>query len=797
MTQVLRDLRDHILDHEDRLVDQVIDEARRNGYLLYTPNLTRAWRESIAGLSEDLAIALTEGDERSAIAADIDHRTDPSCRFALETARRHRARGVTLGLFLGLFKHFRACYLNLTRECSSRPAHQALCQRRINGLFDRMEIAICTDWTSPDKEAALDELTAKNRLLTKEKDKYLTLFESIQDPVLVLDRAGQLENLNAAAWRLLGIEPDSGEAYYRRPGELPALEHLTALLADQPLADGTSITLATGQGRRSFDVHRREILDIGGKYSGSVVVLNDVTIHLRALAETEQANRVKSAFLATVSHEIRTPLNGILGAVRLLRRDPLNPAQQTYAEAISRSGERLRSLIDNVLDYSRIEAGRLPLDTEPFSLAEVVSNLTCIMTPHAEELGLGLALDTPELPSYAVRGDACKLQQVLLNLIGNALKFSEQGQVVTLRLRLGPGDLVRFEVEDHGRGIDPSERERLFEPFTQLRRERLDRDRGSGLGLAICRQLAEIMGASIGVRSVQPRGSLFWIELSLPQASEPIAPVCRSGATTVTTRPLSILLIEDDEVNQLVARGLLECAGHRVTLAASGKAAMRALEQDRGQGFDLVLLDIRLPDLDGFDLSHRIRELTEWRLPIVAVTAHAARHELDRHDSIDAFLIKPLDPEALERVLARLSREDRRAPFLDKAVLSDHLERLGLARTERILEAFEQVCDKTLTELGKRSLNATATITEVSHRLRGSANGLGLRNLAQQAAKLEVSAERVPSDELEDLIEELTQSVERSRRVLASAWQTLLAQTAAVPNAPEPTPQRDSQHHAR
>ncbi len=795
MTRPLHDLRDQILLHEDRLVAQVIHAARHNGYFRYTPSLIRAWRESIVGLSADLAAALTACDAPLPMAADADYSDDPYCRFALMTARRHRACGVTLCLYLGLVKHFRRCYLDLARDCTPQPDDQDLCQRMVERFFDRLEIAICADWASPDQDAAIAELTAKNRLLTNEKDKYLTLFESIQDPVFVLDQTGAVENLNTAAWRLLGMEPDSGEAYYYRPrGELPARALIQSLLADQPLTDGATIALDTQQGRRSFDVHRREILDIGDKYSGSVLLLSDVTAHLRALAETEQANRVKSAFLATTSHEIRTPINGILGAVRLLRRDHLSADQQIYAKAITRSGERLQALIDNVLDYSKIEAGKLSLDVGPFSLREILDNVTSIMAPRAEELGLALVLDTPELPVGAVRGDACKLQQVLLNLVGNALKFSDRGEV-TLRLRLGPSERVRFEVEDRGRGIDTAELEHLFEPFTQLRRAPLNRDRGSGLGLSICRHLAEIMGARIGVRSARPRGSLFWIELPLPQVSEAIAPACKVGQPTAAGRSLSILLVEDDEVNQLVARGLLECAGHRVTLAANGTAAIAAVERQRGRGLDLVVLDIRLPDMDGFEVAERIRELTDWRLPIVAVTAHVARQEFNRRDSIDALIIKPFDPDELEQTLARLTAEGARVPFLDRTVLCGHLEHLGVERTARILAAFERVCDTTLAELADRPKGAIAPVTAASHRLRGSANGLGLRNLARQAAKLEVSAARVASAELEGLLEDLRTSAARSRRVLTSAWRTLV-QTDASVSGSEPMPRTDIPRHA-
>ena len=795
MTQSFRLLSAHIREHEDWLVDRVIGAARDNGYFRYTPALTRAWRESILGLSADLCAALTTRADPPPLVADADYASDPHCRFALETGRRHRARGVTLGLFLGLMKHFRCSYLDLVQACDLPGPERGRAQRFVEHFFDRVEIAVCADWARPDKDAAIAELTAKNRLLANEKDKYLTLFESIQDPAFVLDSAGEVENLNAAAWRLLGIETDSGEAYYSPAGELPERERIASLLGGQPLEDGTTITLETPQGRRSFDVHRRAILDTGDKYPGSLLVLSDVTAHLRALAETEQASRVKSSFLATVSHEIRTPLNGILGAVRLLARDRLTHEQQSYAKAIARSGERLQTLIDNVLDYSRIEAGKLALDAGPFDLREILENVMAIMSPRAEELGLDLVLDAPELPDGAVRGDACKLQQILLNLVGNALKFSARGEV-RLRLCRCEGGDMRFEVEDRGPGIAADERERLFLPFTQLHRASPDRDRGSGLGLAICQHLTRIMGGRIGVRPAQPRGSIFWLEVALPAAGEAAAPTCPAVETPKPSRPLSILLVEDDEVNQLVACGLLECAGHRVTVAASGTQAVAALTGQGRPSFDLVVLDIRLPDMDGFEVAERIRELTDWRLPIVAVTAHVTRQELKRRDTIDALIIKPFDPQELERTLVGLTGDGARAPFLDRAVICEHLEQLGAARTERIVAAFERVCAATLLELDDAAGLKPTMLTAAAHRLRGAANGLGLRHLARQAAKLEMGAAQPTRTDLHNLLDDLRASALRSRRVLAGAWRKMVPPDEDAASDCEPLPQRDSRRPA-
>jgi len=783
MTDALQLLTAHIRENEDSLVDQVIHAASDTGYFQYTPALTRAWRESVLGLNTDLCAALSAWADLPPIIAEADYQTEPYCQFALETGRRHRARGVTLGLFLGLIKHFRACYLDLVRECPLPEHEHTRAQRFVERFFDRAELAVCADWDRPDKDEVIADLTAKNRLLANEKDKYLTLFESIRDPAFVLDVAGKVENLNAAAWRLLGIETDSGEAYYCPQGELPERKRIDAFFGGQGLEDDTTITVETAQGRRSFEVHRRAVLETGSKYSGSLLVLSDVTVHLRALAETEQANRAKSAFLATVSHEIRTPLNGILGAVRLLGRDQLTQEQQSYVTAIARSGERLQTLIDNVLDYSRIEAGKLALDAGPFNLREILDNVMAIMSPRAKELGLGLILDAPDVSTAIVRGDSCKLQQVLLNLVGNALKFGDQGDV-RLGLRRLEGTVARFEVEDCGPGIAAEERERLFLPFTQLHRASPARDRargsGSGLGLAICQHLTRIMGGRIGVDPARSRGSIFWLEIALPPAGEPAAPACPVVDVPQPSRPLSLLLVEDDEVNQLVACGLLECAGHSVTIAENGADAIDALKTQSQPGFDVVVLDIRLPDMDGFEVAARIRELTDWRMPIVAVTAHVARSEIKRRDTIDALLIKPFDPQELQRTLANLTNPGARVRFLDRSVICEHLEQLGVARTERIVSAFERVCSVSLAELDDGPEPQPATIAAVAHRLRGAANGLGLRHLARQAAKVELAATQFASADLLGLLGDLKGSALRSQRVLESAWRAMVLPRASA-----------------
>ena len=337
-----------------------------------------------------------------------------------------------------------------------------------------------------------------------------------------------------------------------------------------------------------------------------------MTTHKRALRVAEEANRAKSAFLATMTHELRTPLNGVLGAMRLIRDEGLSDAQDEFADTIERSGERLLGVINNVLDYSRIEAGRIEIESAPFELSEMLGGVLAIVRPRAIESGVRLTLDRLP-PGGAHRlGDAGKIQQVLLNLVGNAMKFAPRGNVtVGVREVGGRPARLQFEVADDGIGFDEATLPNLFEPFTQIHPHTTDRGQGAGLGLAISRALITGMGGEIGAERRRQGGSRFWFELDLPPAE---APPRRGEAPLhpeTDERPArTILMVEDDEVNRVVGRALLERRGHRVLVATTGAAAV---QMARDHAIDVVLMDIRLPDIDGFEAAKRIRNAVRRR----------------------------------------------------------------------------------------------------------------------------------------------------------------------------------------
>jgi len=401
---------------------------------------------------------------------------------------------------------------------------------------------------------------------------------------------------------------------------------------------------------------------------GTIWIVDDITERQqveRALAlardAAEAASRAKSAFLANTSHEIRTPLNGLLGLARLARQRGVDEAlRQSYLDQIADSAEILSTIISDILDLSKIEAGKLEIESAEFDLHALLRDLARAYSSlaHARGLQLELQLDA-STPSHA-RGDAMRLRQVLTNFLTNALKFTERGRV-TLRTRpAGPGRL-RFEVEDTGPGIDAATQARLFQPFSQADDSITRRFGGTGLGLSICRELARLMGGEVGLRSQVGHGACFHAELPLPAAVPP------AEVPDAATQPDShldgacVLLVEDNPVNMMVASAMLEQWGVRVVQARNGREALDAVARTAAAGplFDAVLMDVQMPDMSGYDATRELRrQHSAAQLPVIALTAAALVSEREQAlaQGMNDFLTKPIDGERLRSVLARWIR---------------------------------------------------------------------------------------------------------------------------------------------
>ncbi|HRZ61730.1 MAG TPA: ATP-binding protein [Rubrivivax sp.] len=538
--------------------------------------------------------------------------------------------------------------------------------------------------------------------------------------------------------------------------------------------------------------------------------LVELTDHLRdARRQAEAASEAKSVFLANMSHEIRTPFHGLLGMLSLLRETGLNARQIGYLRTATESADHLLTVLNDVLDMSLLESGRLTLVEEPVDLREVLREVEALMRPQAQLKSLALHVGAdPGVPERA-RADRTRLKQILFNLLSNAVKFSDRGKVVLELHRTrgtdGAGEL-EFVVTDTGIGMDAATLDRLFQRFVQGDESRARRHGGTGLGLEISRSLARLMGGDITVHSAVGEGSRFVLRLPLDalSAATPAEPAAAPGEPACAAVPaepaLRVLVAEDHPVNRQYMAALLEGMRHEAVFAANGVEAVQALQ---GQRFDLVLMDLHMPLLDGVGATLAIRALPDSvaaTVPIIALTADAFAQTRERclMAGMNDFLAKPVSPDKLAATLRRLfgpgaggagsaagadgaqapaappgaaaAAAPEPAPLIDAAAIEAVLRAMPRARLQQMLQAFFDDGPAIVQQLRDALREGQALDLRVSaHAVRGAALNFGLVRLAQTAQALHEGAPHLPAHEVARMIQRFEDQLGDSRRACEGA----------------------------
>jgi signal transduction histidine kinase/CheY-like chemotaxis protein/HPt (histidine-containing phosphotransfer) domain-containing protein len=627
---------------------------------------------------------------------------------------------------------------------------------------------------------------------------------TIPDGILVLDADLKLITCNETLFEVLELDREAilgtrdpgkaiREARVRRgdfgPGDPAALLSDWEVALRSPQSRQYDQQIASG---RWIEIRGQNLLR-----GGRVTVTRDITSrkehetalrlakeeadHARVIAE--EASRAKSGFLANMSHEIRTPMNGVIGAAHLLLDTPLDGDQRRYLDMIMLSGQHLLSVIEDILDISKLEAGRMVLENIEFSLPDVVGTAVELLRPKAAEkhLGVQTAID-PGLAEQLV-GDPTRIRQVLVNLIGNAIKFTDKGNVTIAARSVADGDgasVLRVEVRDTGIGIPADAQTTLFQTFSQADGTITRRFGGTGLGLAISKQLVELMGGTIGVHSRPGEGSTFWFTLPPCRAARGAPEIARAPRPETTLSGHRVLVAEDVEVNRLIAREVLRRMGCEVEIAEDGA---RAVEMALATDFDLVLMDIQMPRMDGVEATRRIRAAggPRSRVPIVALTAHAIASEREAYlgAGMDDYLSKPFKPATLREIVERWTRKtgppSAAAPGRGGAALelidASRLQDLAqIISPSGLLELFRTWISNTTDSVSQISgLAETQDLTglaEEAHKLAGSAGNFGALRLASLAHQLEDTCRAGSSAGTRDMAKSILRAhVETTRAV--------------------------------
>ena len=507
--------------------------------------------------------------------------------------------------------------------------------------------------------------------------------------------------------------------------------------------------------------------------------------HEAARTEAERANQAKTAFLATMSHEVRTPLSGVLGTLRLLQKTQLDQQQVKYIDLSQAAAEALLGILNGILDYAKVEQGQIQVENLPYQLATVEANMMALMAGSAADKGLKFDVHiAPQLQHKTLVGDQGKVQQILFNLLGNAIKFTSVGHI-ELHISLVDENLsnmrLKFEVKDTGLGIPEGLHLTLFKPFTQYDASTSRRFGGTGLGLSICKTLVEAMEGNIGIsnriENDVKQGALVWFELPFWSDSELLGLVPNIEESKPVVKSMDILLVEDNDIGRIVVEGYLCHEGHKVTLAKSGFEAVALADKT----FDLILMDISMPGMDGVEATlrmHQVHKRLGVTIPIIAMSAHIFPQEVDSYlnSGMDGFVGKPIDPERLNEILLGVSQAQQRLvsmpnevkdKLINEKLLHDDLNVLGQLCMLKMVSLFMESCTNNLAAIGKaRQHEDWVKLSDLAHNFKNAAGSLGLERLYQLVNQLENQAKHAQPTSTDLILEDLPELVRISKKAI-------------------------------
>ncbi|MCH7493451.1 PAS domain S-box protein, partial [bacterium] len=649
--------------------------------------------------------------------------------------------------------------------------------------------------------AVYEDITARKQVedaLQESEEKHRLLMNSIDSPALALNEEMEILYCNQPFADLLGADASDlvGQSLPSRQPGFASSPSCKAYL--EVMAEGTSATVELQEGERHF------LERIHPTPWGILAIRGDITDRkrferemLEARDTALEASRLKSEFLANISHEIRTPLNGVLGMTRLALDTDLNSEQREYLDLVLASADSLLSVLNDILDLSKIEAGRLDLESMPFGLKAELGRLERIFRMRAEDRGLTLQWEiAAEVPENVV-GDRIRLGQILYNLLGNALKFTEEGTVglsVAVEETDGEQVLLRWRITDTGIGIPKDKQDLVFDTFSQADGSIARKYGGTGLGLSIASQLAGMMGGDIGLRSEEGKGSEFWFttrfgigEKAVVDTEEsrppPDHPLLRGE------RRLAILLVEDNLVNRKLARRLLEKGGHEVRTAVNGREALDLYGQG---GFDVILMDVQMPEMDGFEATAAIRRLeegTSGHQPIVALTAHAMKGDREKclAAGMDGYVAKPLTTKSVLEELARVLAPEVGTPMEQRGSKTPKVgsrakgqrpvdEKGLIARVEgdhellrEVVELFLEEHPETMAQIGRALEKGDgAAVARAAHMMKGSVSNFCAEPARSAALRLEEAGKSGDLSGAVALFHALERELDQLQRALLS-----------------------------